>query len=71
MSFMDLPKRIKDLYSYEGRVAVRDLYMNDANGGGDPIVWTMQQVLANITFLLIFLSHGSVWVAIPMQYLMT
>ena len=44
VSFTDLPKRIKDLYSYQGRVQVRDMYMNDANAAASPPVWSIEKI---------------------------
>lgn len=44
MSYTDMPKRIRDLYSYQGRVQVRDMYMNDAKVVASPPVWSIQKI---------------------------
>ena len=44
LAYQDLPKRIRDLYSYQGRVTVRDFYFNDAEQPSDQTVWTVNLI---------------------------
>ena len=44
LNYVELPKRIRDLYTYQKRVQVRDFYMNDAQISSNHPVWTVQMI---------------------------
>lgn len=55
LGYVDLPKRIRDLYTYQGRVTVRDNYFNDGADPSNHPVWSV----AMINRFRMFIRQGS------------